>query len=30
VLVAQRQDVGPHGGILASPAKQNRRPKLPV
>jgi hypothetical protein len=30
VLIAQRQDVGPHGGILASPAKQNRRPKLPV
>ena len=30
MLVAQRQDVGPHGGILASPAKQNRRPKLPV
>ncbi len=30
VLVAQGQDVSPHAPILASPAKQNRQPKLPV
>jgi hypothetical protein len=30
MLVAQGQDVSPHGAILASTAKQNRRPKPPV
>jgi hypothetical protein len=30
MLVAQRQDVSPHGPILASQAKQNRQTSLPV
>jgi len=30
MLVSQWQDVAPHGGSLASPAKQNRRTQPPV